>query len=143
MYRKDERLFQHVIYGPNGYLVPRIDGRILVGASSEDVGYVKENTVEQANELKANAEMLVPYFAGLKIVDQWSGLRPRSSDGLPVLGCFEGFPGLQFATGHYRNGILLAPLTAELIANSIVNGERSIYLSEFGPDRFRVANAVA
>ncbi len=141
MYRTAKRLFEHVIYGPNGYMVPRNDGRILVGSTSEDVGYVKGNTDEAIQDLTGAAETIAPQLSALTIADKWSGLRPRSADGLPVLGRLSGLTELYFATGHYRNGILLAPLTGEMIARSIVDGADSRYLDVFGPDRFRAANA--
>lgn len=141
MYRTAKRLFEHVVYSPNGYLVPRNDGRILVGATSEDAGYVKENTDVAVRDLTRSAETIAPQLSGLKIADKWSGLRPRSADGLPVLGRLVGLGGLYFATGHYRNGILLAPRTGETIARAIVDGVDSSYFDVFGPDRFRAANA--
>lgn len=141
MYRTAKRLFEHVIYGPYGYMVPRQDGRILVGATSEDVGYVKENTDDAILDLTCSAEIMAPQLSGLTIVDKWSGLRPRSADGFPVLGELGGLSGLYFATGHYRNGILLAPITGEIIADAITNSTKSRYLDVFGPDRLRAANA--
>lgn len=142
MLRTAKRLFEHVIYGPHGYLVPRKDGRILVGATSENVGYVKENTDDAIRELTRTAEIMAPQLAGLEIFDKWSGLRPRSADGLPVLGEISGLEGLYFATGHYRNGILLAPRTGEIIADAMAGGGDPRFLDAFGPDRFRVANAI-
>lgn len=141
MFRTAKRSFEHVVYSPNGYLVPRNDGRILVGATSEDAAYVKENTDVAVRDLTRSAETIAPQLSGLKIADKWSGLRPRSADGLPVLGSLGGLGGLYFATGHYRNGILLAPRTGEMIARAIVDGVDSRYFDVFGPDRFRAANA--
>src|ERR1041384_6540953 len=74
--------------------------------------------------------------APLPVVDTWAGLRPRAADGLPVLGPCGEIDGLFYATGHYRNGILLAPLTGELISESIVAGKASPLLAPFSPDRF-------
>ena len=140
-YRTAKRLFERVIYSSSGYLVPRADGRILSGATSEDVGFSKANTDDGTSRLTANAEIMAPSLTGLGIHDKWSGLRPQSSDGLPVLGVISGLDDLFVATGHYRNGILLAPKTAEIIADAVIDGRRSELLTTFSPDRFRAANA--
>jgi glycine oxidase len=136
-YRTAKRLFERVLYSHGGYLVPRADGRILAGATSEDAGYVKANTSSGTTSLVEMAETISPALAGLDIADKWSGLRPRSADGLPVLGTITGLDYLYIATGHYRNGILLAPRTAEIMADLIVDGRRSECLDIFGPGRFR------
>ena len=79
------------------------------------------------------SELTGPVFA-----DRWAGLRPHAFDGLPVLGRLDGIDGLFIATAHYRNGILLAPLTAKLVADNVVGGKDSEYFEAFGPDRFRL-----
>lgn len=138
-YRTAKRLFEHVIYSSSGYMVPRADGRVLCGATSEDVGYVKLNTDEAAAALVESAEAMSPSLIGHKPVEHWSGLRPRPADDLPLLGPLEGVSGLVVAAGHYRNGILLTPITASLIADAVTGGKRSEYLEIFGPQRFRSA----
>jgi glycine oxidase len=80
---------------------------------------------------------IVPEIANLALVDSWAGFRPRAVDDLPVLGSFEEIEGLVYATGHYRNGILLAPISAELIAEAIVSGVGTPMLDAFTPNRFR------
>lgn len=134
----ETHILKKVIYGPNCYLVPRADGRILIGATVEDVGFDKAVTDEAVNELKRSAVEMLPEFANLKIVESWSGLRPRSVDELPVIGNVASIDKLLIATGHYRNGILLAPLTARIIAEKIVRNIDSQYLSVFSPERFKV-----
>ncbi len=84
---------------------------------------------------------IAPELRHLPAIDSWSGFRPRVKDNLPVLGPCEGIDGLFYATGHYRNGILLAPITGELIADSIVNSARPQMLSAFSADRFRLLEA--
>lgn len=79
---------------------------------------------------------IVPGMADLEITDRWAGLRPYGADGLPVLGSVCGIDGLFVATAHYRNGILLAPMTAKLAAEKLVNGTDSDYFAIFGADRF-------
>jgi glycine oxidase len=88
-----------------------------------------------------SAATISPALAGLEVVDKWSGLRPQAADEMPVLGTFAGIDDLYIATAHYRNGILLAPRTAEIMADAIVDGRDSTYLNMFGPDRFRTATA--
>lgn len=134
-----QRLFVHVICGADGYLVPRHDGRILAGSTSEDVGFDRGVPDHAASELRRMAGEIAPDFRTMPIADHWSGFRPFAADGLPVLGPVSGIDNLMIATGHYRNGILLAPLTASLIAERLI---KNIDIAEFrvlGPNRFRVA----
>ena len=128
---------RHVIYSSRGYLVPRRDGRVLAGSTAERVGFEKRVTDEGMNAIKSMALEIAPSIAGLPLVSSWAGFRPRAADGLPVLGACEGIEGLFYATGHYRNGILLAPITGELIARAIVEGATPPLLKAFSPKRFR------
>ena len=134
------QLTRHVIYSPRGYLVPRHDGRLLAGSTSENAGFTKEVTAGGINTILANAQEISPGIANLPIVDTWAGLRPRAADGLPVLGPCDEIDGLFYATGHYRNGILLAPVTGELIAEAVVAGHVSPLLAAFSPNRFNLAH---
>jgi glycine oxidase len=127
---------RHVIYSARGYLVPRRDGRVLAGSTAERVGFERSVTDEGINTIKTMALEIAPSIAGLPLVGSWAGFRPRAADGLPVLGPFTGIEGLVYATGHYRNGILLAPITGELIAKAIVEGEAPALLKAFSPGRF-------
>ena len=138
VFQAAKRLFERVIYSPRGYIVPRVDGRILAGSTSENVGFDKSLTDAAANRLREMANEIAPALAAMPIADHWSGLRPYAFDGLPVLGPSEGLGGLFFAVGHYRNGILLAPWTARLTAECLINGKSSEYLKMFGPDRFKL-----
>lgn len=132
---------RHVIYSPRGYLVPRQDGRLLAGSTSEHAGFAKQVTAGGISRILANAQEICPTISQLPIVDTWSGLRPRAPDNLPVLGPCDEIGGLFYATGHYRNGILLAPVTGELIAAAIVDGVVSPLLSPFSPGRFDLVRA--
>lgn len=134
-----ERLFNKVIYTPRGYVVPRADGRVLAGATVENKGFDKMVTAEGIEKLHHNAIEISPAFSGLEVSDSWAGLRPASPDGLPIIGELPNTQGLIVATGHYRNGILLAPITAELIADYAAKGVRSEFLNIFGPQRFCAA----
>jgi glycine oxidase len=129
------QLTRHVIYTPRGYLVPRRDGRLLAGSTSEDVGFDRTVTKSGAGKIFQHAQEISPKISELPIVDKWAGLRPRSADGLPVLGPCDEIDGLFYATGHYRNGILLAPITAELISEAIVAGVTSPLLAPFSYKR--------
>jgi len=118
------QLTRHVIYSPRSYLVPRQDGRLLAGSTSEHAGFAKCVTAGGIATILRNALEISPGISDLPVVDTWAGLRPRAPDGLPVLGRCGEIDGLFYATGHYRNGILLAPLTGELISEAIISSQR-------------------
>jgi glycine oxidase len=119
------------------YVIPRgADGSVWVGATSEDVGFARGTTAEARAGLRASAARAVPGLADAREADAWDGFRPATPDGLPVLGADPGLPGLIHATGHYRNGILLTPITGELVAG-VVNGRPDPSLAAFGVERFR------
>jgi glycine oxidase len=130
------QLTRHVVFSPRGYIVPRRDGRLLAGSTKEKVGFDQSVTAGGIGSILSNAIEISPEVAHLPIVDTWAGLRPRAPDGLPVLGPCGEIDGLFYATGHYRNGILLAPITGELISEAIVTGAKSPLLAPFSPDRF-------
>lgn len=113
---------RHVVYGAGGYLVPRRDGRLLAGATVEDAGFNTEVTAEGVLSLRQSAERLLPGLAGREPDDKWAGLRPFAAGGEPVIGAVPGVSGLFVAAGHYRNGILLSPITAQLIADAVLKG---------------------
>ncbi|HZN07421.1 MAG TPA: glycine oxidase ThiO [Pyrinomonadaceae bacterium] len=135
------QLCRHVIYTPRGYIVPRRDGRLLAGSTSEDAGFAKHVTAGGIGAILAHAQEISPAIANLPIVDTWAGLRPRAPDNLPLLGPCDEIGGLFYATGHYRNGILLAPITGELIAEAVVEGVLSPLLGPFSPSRFDLVRA--
>jgi glycine oxidase len=130
------QISRHVIYSSRGYLVPRRDGRVLAGSTVEHVGFEKGVTEEGLAAIKSMAIEIAPDIAALPVIDSWSGFRPRAKDGFPVLGPTADIAGLLYATGHYRNGILLAPITGKVIANAIVDGIMPDSVSAFSPDRF-------
>jgi glycine oxidase len=103
---------------PGAYLVPRDDGRLLVGATSEYAGFDERVTAQAVHQLLHAGLAAAPSLAAFSLTETWAGLRPGTSDGMPCLGPTP-VDGLFLATGHYRNGILLAPVTARLIADSI------------------------
>ncbi|HET8781858.1 MAG TPA: glycine oxidase ThiO, partial [Pyrinomonadaceae bacterium] len=135
------QLTRHVIYSPRGYIVPRRDGRLLAGSTSERAGFAKQVTAGGMSAILKNAQEISPSVDALPIVDTWAGLRPRAPDNLPVLGPCDEIGGLFYATGHYRNGILLAPVTGELIADAVVGRGTSPLLGPFSPSRFDLVRA--
>ncbi|HVF30819.1 MAG TPA: glycine oxidase ThiO [Pyrinomonadaceae bacterium] len=138
-----ERRLGHVVFSASGYLVPRADGRLLIGATVEDVGFENVTTDDAIESLRQAAVEMMPKLAGVAVADRWSGLRPFANDGLPVLGAIPGISNLIVATGHYRNGILLAPRTAQIVADKIVAGADSEFFDSFGAERFGLPNATA
>lgn len=133
--------FVNVVWSDRGYIVPRLDGRVLAGATSEDVGFDHSVTGDSRAELISMASQIAPIVGTMDVIDHWSGLRPFAGDGKPVIGKLNGIDGLTIATGHYRNGILLAPLTALLVAERVVDEADAPAFTIFGPDRFRSAAA--
>lgn len=128
-------LIRHVIRSPEVYLIPRSDGRLLVGATVEEAGFDKRTDRDTIQRLHRAALALVPKLADAKILEDWAGLRPGTPDGLPILGATE-TPGYYVATGHFRDGILLAPITARIMANVITGDSAGFDLKAFDPARF-------
>ena len=126
----------HVIRAPEAYLVPRSDGRIVIGATAEDVGYDKRTEPETVQRMLGAAVNLFPALSKAKLHEAWAGLRPGTPDGLPILG-ETAVRGYFAATGHFRDGILLAPLTASVMAGLITENKAGFDLSAFSPLRFQ------
>ncbi|MPZ48571.1 MAG: glycine oxidase ThiO [Dehalococcoidia bacterium] len=126
----------HVIWGAHAYLVPREDGQTYVGATVEDVGYRRRNTNAALTHLRRAAAALVPSLASAPLLRAWSGLRPATPDALPIMGLLPGWQNAWVATGHFRNGILLAPISGQLLAQSILSGSDHPTLGPFSPNRF-------
>ena len=136
LFKAEQRPLSHVVFSPRGYLVPRFDGRVLIGATVEDVGFDKNTTAEGIDLLRKAAVEIAPGLAELVLTERWAGLRPFTADGLPIIGEIPGYENVTIATAHYRNGILLAPRTAEIMADKIVDDIDSEFLSLFRADRF-------
>jgi glycine oxidase len=128
-------LLKHVIRTSQAYLIPRSDGRIIVGTTLEEAGFDKRTDVDTIKRLHRTAVALVPELRNAKILEDWAGLRPGTPDSLPILGS-TATPGYYVATGHFRDGILLAPITAQVMAQ-VMTEENCIYdLTSFSPARF-------
>jgi glycine oxidase len=135
-------LLSHVVWAPGAYLVPRRDGRLLVGATVEEKGYDTSLTAGGILTLLEAAWRAVPAVEELPIEEMWVGHRPGSRDDAPILGAGP-IEGLIYATGHHRNGILLAPITAEAIARLVLDGAADPAIRPFGIERFGSLRAAA
>lgn len=128
--------FTHAIYSRDVYLVPRRDGRVLAGSTYEEAGFDKRVTARALGGIVARALRLAPALRDASFAGAWAGLRPGTPDALPILGADPDVAGLFYATGHYRNGILLAPATARAVS-ALVLGRRTSYdLRPFAVERF-------
>ena len=128
-------LLRHVIRGADVYLVPRTDGRVLVGATAErgiDDKRVDPAVIQRMHQAAAN---LVPELGEAQIHEAWAGVRPSTADNLPIIGETE-IKGYFVATGHYRNGVLLAPATGEVIAALVAGRTPCVDIAPFSPQRF-------
>jgi glycine oxidase len=128
-------LLRHVIRTPEVYLIPRSDGRILVGATVEEAGFDKRTDLATIQRLHQSAIKTIPELRHPKILESWAGLRPGTPDAFPILGA-TATPGLYAATGHFRDGILLAPITAQVMADLIEGKAPGHDLTPFSPARF-------
>ena len=130
----------HIVWGPDCYVVPWGDWTVLVGATVEDVGFDERTTAAGVRDLLDAVCELLPEAWRATFIEARVGLRPATPDGLPFIGASERSSRLVYATGHYRNGILLAPLTARLIADLIVDGREDAALAQLRPTRERPAS---
>jgi glycine oxidase len=124
---------RRILLWKDRYIIPRRDGRLLLGSTVEDAGFDCTVTPEGLSAIRADAARIAPRTADLPVERTWAGLRPRTPDRLPILGA-QG--SMIFATGHFRNGILLAPITGRLIREILEDRTPSIRLDPFRPDRF-------
>lgn len=126
---------EHVLRAPGVYLVPRSAGKIFAGATVEDVGFDKTVEPETISGMHQAAARWVPELLSAEVIASWAGLRPGTPDNLPLLGPTDS-PGVFIATGHFRNGILLAPITARIIADLVTGKPSPVDISAFSPQRF-------
>jgi glycine oxidase len=131
----EKEMVRHVVRAPEVYLIPRSDGRMLIGTTSEEAGFDKRTAPATILKLRQAAIDLVPKLADARILEAWAGLRPGTPDGLPILGATS-TPGYFVATGHFRDGILLAPATARVMAQVIAEKKLGLGLSAFAAARF-------
>ena len=134
-----EALLQHVVHAPDVYIVPRSTGKILVGATVEDVGFDKSVSSSVIQDLLMAGAKYLPELGSAPVVESWAGLRPGTPDDLPILGPTD-IPRVFVASGHFRNGILLAPITAEIMANMVLGKSPSLDIGAFTFSRFARRN---
>jgi glycine oxidase len=132
-------LLRHVLWLPHGYLVPRRDGRLVIGATVEERGFDTSLTAGGLFALIEGAWRAVPAIEELPIAETWVGFRPGSRDDAPMLGP-SGLDRLVVATGHHRNGILLTPVTADVVSAYILSGRLPEIAGPFSPERFAAAD---
>ena len=130
----EKEMVRHVVRSPDVYLIPRSDGRMLIGATQEEAGFDKRVIPETIQKMRQAALALVPKLADARILEAWAGLRPGTPDGLPILGA-TATPGYFVATGHFRDGILLAPVTAKVMGQFVTGQRPEIDLSKFSAAR--------
>ncbi len=134
--KTDHAPFRHIIFHQHSYLVPKRDGRLIVGATEDDAGFdsrVTASGITRLAEILQFFRISEPTFYLEKV---WAGLRPKSADGLPILGRWPGQDSLYIATGHYRNGVLLSAITADIALGWATNKPAPMDLSPFHPQRF-------
>jgi glycine oxidase len=127
---------RHSVWGEDGYLVPKPDGTVHVGSTVEDVGFRRRTSARALAALRRMACALVPALRRSPVERSWAGLRPGSPDDLPIIGRLPGSENVWVASGHFRNGILLAPITGKLVSQLVLEGRSEIDLTRFGPERF-------
>ena len=134
-------LLQHVVHAPDAYIVPRSTGKILVGATVEDVGFDKTVApIDHSGSAAERPQDTCLSWSPAPIIESWAGLRPGTPDDLPILGPTEA-PGVFVASGHFRNGILLAPITAKIMADLMTGKAPALDIGAFAPSRFAPARA--
>jgi len=131
----EKEMVRHVIRAPEVYLIPRSDGRMVIGATQEEAGFDKQTVPETIQRLRQAALELAPRLGEARILEAWAGLRPGTPDALPILGA-TATPGYFVATGHFRDGILLAPVTARVMGQVIAGEKAEFEMAAFGVERF-------
>ncbi len=132
---REHNLLKHVVRAPDVYLLPRTDGRILIGATVEDAGFDKRVDPATIQRMHQAAADLAPDLGEAKMLEAWAGLRPGTPDDLPIMGATS-IPGYFAATGHFRDGILLAPITAQIMTQVIRGADPGFDIVPFSPLRF-------
>jgi glycine oxidase len=132
---------RHAVYSRGVYLVPRRDGRLLAGSTYEEAGFDKRVTAEAVGGIVERTLRVAPALGDMTFAGSWVGLRPGTPDGLPIIGPDPNIAGLYHATGHYRSGILLAPITAQRMAELVLDDRTAADVAPLAPARFPVTPA--
>jgi glycine oxidase len=123
LYQTTPGQIQHITLSEGRYVIPRRDGRVLAGSTLEDVGFDKSTTEQALADLRAAAERLFPFLENAPIERHWSGLRPEGPQGIPYICTIPGVHGLYLNAGHFRNGVVLGPASARLLADIVMERE--------------------
>ncbi len=135
LYKAKPGLVNHIILNKKRYLIPRRDGRVLVGSTLENAGFNKFTTDEARESLQKTALEMVPELAEYNIEAQWAGLRPGSPRGIPYMGVYPGIKNLWVCAGHFRNGLVMAPASAEFMTALVLDQKTNFSQPEFALDR--------
>lgn len=130
------RLLRLTVMHGIGYITPKVDGTVVVGATQEEAGFDRRNTADGVGNLLSVAPRIVPALATAELAEVKVGLRPGSPDDMPMLGPVPGWRGLTVATGHFRSGVVLSPITGKLVAESVITGEVDPLIQPFSLSRF-------
>lgn len=133
LYKPGPQLLNTIVLSGNKYLIPRKDGHILVGSTLEDVGFDKTTTEHACTELRGFAESMLPALANYPILQQWAGLRPASPAGIPQIGPICGYENLFINAGHFRNGVVLAPGSVQILMEQMLGESSSLDCSPYQP----------
>jgi len=133
LYKCASNFLSSMVLAKGRYAIPRRDGHILVGSTLEHEGFDKTPTDAALASLKASAIELIPALANAQVVGHWAGLRPGSPEGIPYIGPMSGFEGLWLNCGHYRNGLVLAPASCQLLADLLLGHEPEINAAPYAP----------
>ena len=133
LYKCASNFLSSMVLAKGRYAIPRRDGHILVGSTLEHEGFDKTPTDAALESLKASAIELIPALADAQVVGHWAGLRPGSPEGIPYIGAMSGFEGLWLNCGHYRNGLVLAPASCQLLADLLLGHEPEINAAPYAP----------
>lgn len=128
-------LLRRILLDEDCYIIPRRNGKIVVGSTVEETGFDRETTPDVRDALQEAAARMLPALANLKVERHWSGLRPATPDGLPYIGAHSALRGLYFNTGHFRHGLTTAPASARLLADLVLGRSPIVEPSEYRPDR--------
>ncbi len=130
------KALRHVVMMGEGYVIPRGDGRTILGGTEEQTGFDTRHTPEGITRIRALAAAILPSLGTAGMLSTWAGLRPMTRDGLPIIGADAEVPSVIYACGHGRNGIMLAPLTGALVAAAVKGGVQPTAATAFSPLRF-------
>ena len=123
LYETPPGTLQHILLHDGYYLIPRRDGLVLAGSTLEYTGFEKEITAQARDLIAGRALELVPALAQARIIRQWAGLRPGTADGIPFIGECPGIKGLYLNTGHFRNGVVMAPASVQVLLDGMLGRE--------------------